>query len=134
MMTDTGDSRNGGEILNEDVFDEFLTVSGDAAHDIIDAYLQNTETQTAELFAALEREDYAEARRCAHSMKSSSAQIGATDFARAAEQAELRALARTSDNNAEAVFAGDNGNAFKQKMTAAQEILKDRQARLSRAG
>jgi CheY-like chemotaxis protein/HPt (histidine-containing phosphotransfer) domain-containing protein/HAMP domain-containing protein len=69
------------------IFAQLSELMGSELADIVDTYLRDTATQIAAMSAALAQGDFDGLRRCAHSLKSSSASVGAV-----AVQSASRAL------------------------------------------
>lgn len=76
--------------IDRDTFLELKDLMGaDFVVEIIDTYNEETEGLIEELQVALEARDAATFGRCAHSIKSSSASLGALVFAQQARQLEM---------------------------------------------
>ena len=63
--------------LDPVIFAQLSELMGSDLADIVDTYLRDTSTQIAAMDGALARRDLVALRRCAHSLKSSSAAVGA---------------------------------------------------------
>lgn len=79
--------------LNDQVFNQLASVMGEDMADLIDAYLSDTPVQVTAMLEALAAGDREVFRRAAHSLKASSAALGATQVETAAR--ELESIART---------------------------------------
>ena len=80
----------GDEIVDGDTFNDLKnTMGADFVLEIIDTYNEETAALIEQLRAALAAQDAATFRRCAHSIKSSSASLGALAFSQEARELEL---------------------------------------------
>jgi HPt (histidine-containing phosphotransfer) domain-containing protein len=81
------------EVINLDTFQELkATLGADFIHELIDAYCEETPRMLDQLRQALSQNDADTFQRVAHSIKSSSASLGA--FELAAQARQLEALGR----------------------------------------
>jgi HPt (histidine-containing phosphotransfer) domain-containing protein len=90
--------------IDQNVFDElFTTTGGDPAFldELIDTYRADSLKLVEEMRAALAANHVDEFRRAAHSLKSNSANLGATMLASLAKELEMIARAGTLDSAAE---------------------------------
>jgi HPt (histidine-containing phosphotransfer) domain-containing protein len=77
-------------IINQKTYNELKELMGaDFIAEIVDTFIQETGELIDQLRQALELKDAATFDRCAHSIKSSSASLGALDFSRSARQLEM---------------------------------------------
>nr|WP_283254790.1 hybrid sensor histidine kinase/response regulator [Luteimonas galliterrae] len=90
-------------MLNEETLDELEAMIGSGVAKIIAAFLDNTPRLIAQLKAAAEVPDLPLLRELAHSLKSSSANLGAEALSEAAKRIELGARAHTLERPAAAV-------------------------------
>jgi signal transduction histidine kinase/CheY-like chemotaxis protein len=90
-------------VLDREVFDELRGVLGAELDKLIDLFLDDTPMLLARLEAAALAPDYNELREAAHSLKSSSANLGAMALSAAAKRVELGARMQTLDRPAVAV-------------------------------
>ena len=87
---ETGGRMVGDEIIDADTFNDLKnTMGADFVLEIIDTYNEVTAALIEQLRAALAAQDAATFRRCAHSVKSSSASLGALAFSQEARELEL---------------------------------------------
>ena len=90
--------------IDQNVFDElFANTGGDPAFldELIDTYRADSLTLLEQMRAALATNDVEEFRRAAHSLKSNSANLGATTLSGLAKELEMIARAGTLDGAAE---------------------------------
>jgi len=83
------------ELLDETVLDQLLeTVGGDRTFltELVEAYLGDTPGLLDAMRAGLAGDDRTALRRAAHTLKSTSASLGATAFAAACREVETNAL------------------------------------------
>ncbi|HJR72438.1 MAG TPA: ATP-binding protein [Luteimonas sp.] len=90
-------------MLNEETLDELEAMIGNGVVQIIAAFLDNTPRLIAQLKTAAEAQDLPMLRELAHSLKSSSANLGADALSEAAKRIELGAREKTLDRPAAAV-------------------------------
>lgn len=90
-------------MLNEETLDELEAMIGTGVAKIIAAFLDNTPRLIAQLKTAAEVPDLAMLRELAHSLKSSSANLGADALSEAAKRIELGARQGTLERPAAAV-------------------------------
>ncbi len=90
-------------MLNEETLDELEAMIGNGVVQIIAAFLDNTPRLIAQLKTAAEAQDLALLRELAHSLKSSSANLGADALSEAAKRIELGAREKTLERPAAAV-------------------------------
>ncbi len=90
-------------MLNEATLDELEAMIGNGVVQIIAAFLDNTPRLIAQLKSAAEAQDLSMLRELAHSLKSSSANLGADALSEAAKRIELGAREKTLDRPAAAV-------------------------------
>ncbi len=90
-------------MLNEETLDELEAMIGSGVAKIIAAFLDNTPRLIAQLKTAAEVPDLALLRELAHSLKSSSANLGADALSEAAKRIELGARQHTLERPAAAV-------------------------------
>ena len=77
-------------IIDRKTFADLKELMGaDLMAELIDTYIQETGDLIDQLQTTLEVQDAAAFGRCAHSIKSSSASLGALDFSQSARQLEL---------------------------------------------
>ena len=81
--------------LDQSVLDELHEVIGASTQAIIDAFLHDTPLIVQQLQAAAQQDDQAQLRSLAHSLKSSSANVGAMALSAAARRIELEARSGT---------------------------------------
>jgi HPt (histidine-containing phosphotransfer) domain-containing protein len=96
---------NGGPI-DEPTYDALLKMTGDDqafVDDLVDTYLEDAVEQLAALDAAIEAGDAAALTRPAHSLKSSSLNVGALDLGKVSLELEERGRAGQLDGAAERV-------------------------------
>jgi len=116
-------------VLATQVLEELREVLGGAAARIVEAYLQEAPRQVALLESAALHGDVAAAGAIAHSLKSSSANVGAMVLAEAAQRIE-----RLARNASEGPPAGLPSlvaalvTAFAQTQSALREWLRDAEA------
>ena len=89
--------------LDVTVLDELREVLGDDVRALIDVFLDDAPRLIAELEIAATRPDYPLLYQAAHSLKSSSANLGAMVLSAAAKRIELGARAEALDRPAVAV-------------------------------
>jgi histidine phosphotransfer protein HptB len=83
-------------IIDGTVYQELVDSAGaDFVVELVDTYCQETAQLITGLHSALEHDDASTFRRHAHSIKSSSATFGATDFA--AQARELEMIGKSGD-------------------------------------
>ncbi len=90
--------------IDQSVFDElFATTGGDPAflNELIDTYRADSLKLVEQMRAALAANNVDEFRRAAHSLKSNSANLGATTLSSLAKELEMIARAGTLDGAAE---------------------------------
>jgi len=90
-------------MLNEETLDDLEAMIGPGVAQIIAAYLDNTPRLIAQLKSAAEVPDLSLLRELAHSLKSSSANLGADALSEAAKRIELGARQLTLERPAAAV-------------------------------
>jgi len=90
-------------VLNEAILFELRSVLGGELDKLIDLFLEDTPQLVARLEAAAIAPDFNELREAAHSLKSSSANLGAMALSAAAKRVELGARLLTLDRPAVAV-------------------------------
>jgi HPt (histidine-containing phosphotransfer) domain-containing protein len=96
---------NGGPI-DEPTYDALLKMTGDDqafVDDLVDTYLEDAVEQLAALGAAIDGGDPAALTRPAHSLKSSSLNVGALDLGKISLELEERGRAGQLDGAAERV-------------------------------
>jgi HPt (histidine-containing phosphotransfer) domain-containing protein len=96
---------NGGPI-DEPTYDALLKMTGDDqafVDDLVDTYLEDAVEQLAALDAAIDGGDPAALTRPAHSLKSSSLNVGALDLGKLSLELEERGRAGQLDGAAERV-------------------------------
>jgi histidine phosphotransfer protein HptB len=88
-------------IIDQKTFNELKELMGaDFIVEIVDTFIQETGNLIDQLHDTLEVQDAATFGRCAHSIKSSSASLGALDFSQSARQLELMGKAGDLSNAA----------------------------------
>jgi HPt (histidine-containing phosphotransfer) domain-containing protein len=95
-------------VLNERILDELrASVEGDRAFviDLVETYLSDAETQVADVEAAMDASDAEALVRPAHTLKSSSATVGAERMAALARGLEMAGRSGTLDPAAGEVLA-----------------------------
>jgi signal transduction histidine kinase/CheY-like chemotaxis protein len=92
-----------GPVIDKDIFNELRSVLGADVDKLIDVFLDDTPMLLARMEAAALMPDYEELREAAHSLKSSSANLGATALSTAARRVELGARLQMLDRPAVAV-------------------------------
>ena len=92
-----------GPMVDTAVLDELREVLGDEIDRLIALFLEDTPLLLARLEAAALAPDFNELREAAHSLKSSSANLGAMALSAAAKRVELGARMQTLDRPAVAV-------------------------------
>ncbi|WP_241685815.1 hybrid sensor histidine kinase/response regulator [Luteimonas sp. YGD11-2] len=90
-------------VIDEDVLEELRTMLGDEVDHLIDVFLEDTPRLIARLEAAVDGPDYDALRDTAHSLKSSSANLGAMLLSASARRIEAGARAGTLERPAVAV-------------------------------
>jgi CheY-like chemotaxis protein len=90
-------------VIDREVLGELRSVLGGEVDKLIDLFLDDTPMLLARLEAAALAPDFEELREAAHSLKSSSANLGAMALSAAAKRVELGARLRTIDRPAVAV-------------------------------
>jgi signal transduction histidine kinase/CheY-like chemotaxis protein len=90
-------------VVNQAILDELRSVLGSELDKLIDLFLHDTPQILARLEAAASVPDFNELREAAHSLKSSSANLGAMALSAAAKRVELGARLHTLDRPAVAV-------------------------------
>ncbi len=90
-------------VLDAEVLGELYAVIGDEASRIVRVFLEDTPQLLAQLEQAALGPDYTALREAAHSLKSSSANLGAMALSAAAKRVELGARMQTLDRPAVAV-------------------------------
>ena len=90
-------------VLDRDILTELRAVLGSELDKLIDLFLEDTPLLLARLEAAALAPDFNELREAAHSLKSSSANLGAMALSAAAKRVELGARMLTLDRPAVAV-------------------------------
>jgi two-component system sensor histidine kinase/response regulator len=110
--------------LDPAIFAQLSELMGSDLADIIDTYLRDTSAQLVAMDGALAQSDLAALRRCAHSLKSSSAAVGAVVVQSTSQALEAHARMSGGFDQAEAMVAAVR-SAFElvrptllQKMTA----------------
>ena len=77
-------------IIDQKIFNELKELMGaDFIVEIVDTFIQETGNLIDQLHDTLEVQDAATFSRCAHSIKSSSASLGALDFSQSARRLEM---------------------------------------------
>ena len=103
-ITDRASTSSGsGPVIDKDILNELRSVLGADVDKLIDLFLDDTPMLLARLEAAALMPDYDELREAAHSLKSSSANLGAMALSAAAKRVELGARMQTLDRPAVAV-------------------------------
>jgi signal transduction histidine kinase/CheY-like chemotaxis protein len=92
-----------GGAIDQEVIDELRSVLGREVERLIEVFLEDTPVLIARLEAAVTPPDYAALHEIAHTLKSSSANLGAMALSAAAKRVELGARMRTLDRPAVAV-------------------------------
>jgi signal transduction histidine kinase/HPt (histidine-containing phosphotransfer) domain-containing protein len=77
--------------LDPAIFAQLSELMGSELADIVDTYLRDTSAQIAAMDGALAQRDLVALRRCAHSLKSSSAAVGAVAVQSTSQELEARA-------------------------------------------
>jgi len=113
-------------VLDEEILDELYAVIGQDASRIVTVFLEDAPQLLAQLERAALAPDFAALREAAHSLKSSSANLGAMALSAAAKRIELGARMQTLDRPAVAV-AIVNGE-FQRARAALQARLQPRRA------
>ncbi len=90
-------------ILDEDILEELRTMLGDEVDRLVDIFLEDTPRLVGALENAAVGPDYDALRDAAHSLKSSSANLGAMSLSAAAKRVELAARERSLDRPVVAV-------------------------------
>ena len=90
-------------VIDQDVLNELRSVLGREVDKLIDLFLDDTPMLLAKLEAAALAPDFPQLREAAHSLKSSSANLGAMALSAAAKRVELGARLETLDRPAVAV-------------------------------
>ena len=91
------------EVINQAIVTELRAVLGSELDKLIELFLQDTPMLLLRLEAAALAPDFNELREAAHSLKSSSANLGAMALSAAAKRVELGARLHTLDRPAVAV-------------------------------
>ena len=105
-------------LLDRDRLEELSDVDPGLLSRLIRLYLENVERRSGEIAAGLEAQDAEQVREGAHSLKGSSANIGAPRSAALA--GEIEELARSGDLAAAASRAGPLGDARRQTAAGSQ--------------
>ncbi|MEO6138925.1 MAG: ATP-binding protein [Luteimonas sp.] len=92
-----------GPVIDKDILNELRSVLGADVDKLIDLFLDDTPMLLARMEAAALMPDYEELREAAHSLKSSSANLGAMALSTAAKRVELGARIQALDRPAVAV-------------------------------
>lgn len=110
-------------IIDQMTFKELKALIGaDFIVEIVDTFIQETGKLIDQLHDTLEVQDAASFGRCAHSIKSSSASLGALDFSQSARQLEL--MGKAGDlSNAEPLLDGLTTDFLEVKQSL--EVLKN---------
>lgn len=85
------------DAVDQSVVQELLEVMGDGFADLVQVYFEDTPKLLAKLREAASRVDHAGIAEIAHSLKSSSANLGAMPLAELAKRAEIDARVRRDD-------------------------------------
>jgi len=91
------------QVIDHEVLDELRAVLGGEVDRLIDVFLDDTPQLIIKLEAAAFGPDFDALREAAHSLKSSSANLGAMALSGAAKRVELGARLKTLDRPAVAV-------------------------------
>ena len=102
-MPTPGSDKPADAALDVAVLDELREVLGDDVRALIDVFLDDAPQLIADLETAATRPDYPLLYQAAHSLKSSSANLGAMSLSAAAKRIELGARAEALDRPAVAV-------------------------------
>jgi CheY-like chemotaxis protein len=115
-------------VIDREVFDELRGVLGTELDNLIELFLDDTPMLLARLEAAALAPDFNELREAAHSLKSSSANLGAMALSAAAKRVELGARLQTLDRPAVAValIASEFARARTALMAAADNATQPR--------
>ncbi len=95
-------------VIDADVLDDLRALLGDEVDRLIDVFLDDTPRLLATLENAVDGPDYAALREAAHSLKSSSANLGAMSLSAAARRIESGARERNLERPAVAVALAAN--------------------------
>ena len=95
--------RQAPPVIDEEVLGELRTILGDEVEHLVDVFLEDTPKLLARLEIAAAGPDYDDLRDAAHSLKSSSANLGAMLLSAAARRVELGARERNLERPAVAV-------------------------------
>jgi HPt (histidine-containing phosphotransfer) domain-containing protein len=107
--------------IDRDTFEELKDLMGaDFVVEIIDTYNEETAGLIEELQVALEARDAATLRRCAHSIKSSSASLGALAFSEQAR--ELEVMGKAGDLSGAGPKVARLAEAFPQVKRCLEEL------------
>src|SRR5690606_7610629 len=90
-------------VLETDIVDDLRAMLGDEVDRLIDLFLEDTPRLISTLEAAAAGPDFDALRDAAHSLKSSSANLGAMSLSAAAKRVELAARERSLERPAVAV-------------------------------
>jgi HPt (histidine-containing phosphotransfer) domain-containing protein len=90
-------------VIDHDILDELRTMLGGEVERLIDVFLEDTPRLIAALESAAVGPDFNALRDAAHSLKSSSANLGAMSLSAAAKRVELGAREKSLDRPAVAV-------------------------------
>jgi HPt (histidine-containing phosphotransfer) domain-containing protein len=99
----TAASGDSAAAIDQEILDELRAVLGNEVERLITVFLEATPPLIARLEAAALAPDYAALREAAHTLKSSSANLGALALSTAARRVELGARTQTLDRPAVAV-------------------------------
>ncbi|VXA91902.1 Hybrid sensor histidine kinase/response regulator [Luteimonas sp. 9C] len=103
-------------VIDHEVLDDLRTVLGDEVDRLIDVFLDDTPRLLAALENAVDGPDYDGLREAAHSLKSSSANLGAMSLSAAARRIEAGARERSLERPAVAVALVSNEFARARRM------------------
>ena len=110
--------------MNQSILSELRSVLGGELDKLIELFLQDTPMLLHRLEAAALTPDFNELREAAHSLKSSSANLGAMALSAAAKRVELGARLHTLDRPAVAValVATEFGRARRALLAHAEQV------------
>ncbi|MCD9007719.1 response regulator [Luteimonas sp. XNQY3] len=116
MPTPVADRNPWPSVIDHEVLDDLRTVLGDEVDRLIDVFLDDTPRLLSALENAVDGPDYDGLRDAAHSLKSSSANLGAMSLSAAARRIETGARERDLERPAVAVALVSNEFARARRM------------------
>ena len=113
-------SAAGLPVMNSDIFTKLRAIIPDTFDEVVSVFLHETAIKVVEIKQFIEDEKFEESRILAHSLKSSSATLGAMSLSRVA--ALLESSSKQQDKQASVLLASELQHTFKQTENAMQSI------------